>query len=115
MNYIDGEMWNSALGAWPGAWEDDAAVAGCRIPRLQTVLNENIPSDRPELRKSVEELLESAHNLNKLPLSLSHVDLNATNMLIAKRGPPQLIGILDWDLSRYLPFVLTRPKSAIWL
>ncbi|KAF5369725.1 hypothetical protein D9757_011994 [Collybiopsis confluens] len=125
MNYIDGEMWNSALGAWPGAWEDDAAVAGqlgealsrCIvgpdsseavesyiIPRLQTVLNENIPSDRPELRKSVEELLESAHNLNKLPLSLSHVDLNATNMLIAKRGPPQLIGILDWDLSRYLPF-----------
>lgn len=25
-------------------------------------------------------------------------------MLVANRGPPQLIGLLDWDLSRYLPF-----------
>ena len=25
-------------------------------------------------------------------------------MLIASQGPPRLIGLLDWDLSRYLPF-----------
>jgi len=121
MNYIHGSMWNSAL----GAWEDDAAIAGqlgkalsrCVvgpdssevvesyiIPRLQTVLHENIPSNRYELRRIVEELISIAPNLKKLPLSLSHVDLNATNMLIASQGPPRLIGILDWDLSRYLPF-----------
>ena len=97
MNYIHGSMWNSAL----GAWEDDAAIAGqlgealsrCIvgpdssevvdsyiIPRLQTVLRENIPSDRLELRQSVEELISIAPNLKKLPLSLSHVDLNATNV-----------------------------------
>jgi len=101
MNYIDGSMWNSALGAWPGAWDDDAAIAGqlgealsrCIvgpdssdivesyiIPRLQTVLRENIPSDRLELRRTVEELISIAPNLKKLPLSLSHVDLNATNV-----------------------------------
>ncbi|THU95203.1 hypothetical protein K435DRAFT_666900 [Dendrothele bispora CBS 962.96] len=101
MNYIDGEMWTSALGAWPGAWEDDAAIAGqlgralshCIvgpdssevvesyiIPRLQSVLHENIPPDRPELRKSVEQLIAIAPKLKKLPLSLSHVDLNATNV-----------------------------------
>jgi hypothetical protein len=78
MNYIDGSMWNSALGAWPGAWDDDAAIAGQLgealsryivspnssevvesyiIPRLKTVLLENIPSDRLELRRSVEELI----------------------------------------------------------
>jgi hypothetical protein len=97
MNYINGSMWNSAL----GAWEDDAAIAGqlgealsrCIvgpdssevvesyiIPRLQTVLHENIPLDRLELRRSVEELISIAPNLKKLPLSLSHVDLNATNV-----------------------------------
>jgi hypothetical protein len=97
MNYIHGSMWNSAL----GDWEDDAAIAGqlgealsrCIvgpdssevvesyiIPRLQTVLRENIPSDRLELRRSVEELISIAPNLKKLPLSLSHVDLNATNV-----------------------------------
>ena len=101
MNYIDGVMWNSALGAWPGAWEDDATIAGqlgealsrCIvgpdssevvesyvIPRLQTVLRENIPSERFELHRSVEELISIAPNLRKLPLSLSHVDLNATNV-----------------------------------
>lgn len=125
MNYIDGSMWNSALGAWPGAWDDDAAIAGqlgdalsrCIvgpdssevvesyiIPRLKSVLLENIPSDRLELRRSVEELISIAPNLKKLPLSLSHLDLNATNMFIANQGPPRLIGLLDWDLSRYLPF-----------
>jgi hypothetical protein len=97
MNYIHGSMWNSAL----GDWEDDAAIAGqlgealsrCIvgpdssevvesyiIPRLQTVLHENIPSDRLELRRSVEELISIAPNLKKLRLSLSHVDLNATNV-----------------------------------
>lgn len=97
MNYIDGSMWNSAL----GAWDDDAAIAGqlgdalsrCIvgsdssevvesyiIPRLKTVLLENIPSDRLELRRSVEELISIAPNLKKLPLSLSHLDLNATNV-----------------------------------
>lgn len=101
MNYIDGSTWNSALGAWPGAWDEDAAIAGqlgdalsrCIvgpdssevvesyiIPRLKTVLFENIPSDRLELRRSVEELISIAPNLKKLPLSLSHVDLNATNV-----------------------------------
>lgn len=101
MNYINGSMWNSALGAWPGAWDDDATIAGqlgealsrCIvrpdssevvesyiIPRLQTVLRENIPSDRLALRRSVEELISIAPNLKKLPLSLSHVDLNATNV-----------------------------------
>ncbi|KIJ48350.1 hypothetical protein M422DRAFT_162733 [Sphaerobolus stellatus SS14] len=101
MNYIDGSMWDYALGAWPGAWDDDAAIAGqlgealsrCIvgpdssevvesyiIPRLQTVLRENIPSDRLELRRSVEELISIVPNLKNLPLSLSHVDLNATNM-----------------------------------
>ena len=93
--------WNSALGAWPGAWDDDAAIAGqlgdalsrCIvgpnssevvqsyiIPRLKTVLLENIPSDRLELRRSVEELISIAPNLRKLPLSLSHLDLNTTNV-----------------------------------
>ena len=97
MNYIHGSMWNSAL----GAWEDDVAIAGqlgealsrCIvgpdssevvesyiIPRLQTVLHENIPSDRLQLRRSVEELISISPNLKKLPLSLSHVDLNATNV-----------------------------------
>jgi hypothetical protein len=101
MNYIDGSMWTPALGAWPGAWEDDAAIAGqlgealsrCLvgsdssevvesyiIPRLRTVLRENIPLDRPELRQIVEELILIAPNLKKLPLSLSHVDLNVTNV-----------------------------------
>ena len=101
MNYIDGVMWDSALGAWPGAWEDDAIIAGqlgealsrCVvgsdssevvesyvISRLQTVLRENIPSERSELHRSVEELISIAPNLKKLPLSLSHVDLNATNV-----------------------------------
>ena len=47
------------------------------IPRLQTVLHENIPSVR-----LVEELILIAPNLKKLPLSLSHVDLNATNVSI---------------------------------
>ena len=28
MNYINGTMWNSALGAWLGAWEDDAVIVG---------------------------------------------------------------------------------------
>jgi hypothetical protein len=87
------------------------------------VLHENIPSDRLELRKSVEELISIAPNLKKLLLSLSHVDLNATNVsgqtlhepvnhylnmnlqiLIASQGPPRLIGLLDWELSKYLPF-----------
>ena len=97
MNYIHGSVWDSAL----GAWEDDVAIAGqlgealsrCIIgpdssevvdsyiiPRLQAVLHENIPSDRPELRRSVEELISIAPNLKKLPLSLSHVDLNWTNV-----------------------------------
>ena len=97
MNYIHGSMWNSAL----GFWEEDVTIAGqlgealsrCIvgpdssevvesyiIPRLQTVLHENIPSDRLELRRSVEELISIAPNLKKLPLSLSHVDLNATNV-----------------------------------
>ncbi|KIM49744.1 hypothetical protein M413DRAFT_15624 [Hebeloma cylindrosporum] len=101
MNYIDGSMWNSALGAWPGAWDDDAAIAGqlgdalshCIvgpdssevvesyiIPRLKTVLLESIPPDRLELRRSVEELISIAPNLKKLPLALSHLDLNATNV-----------------------------------
>lgn len=94
-------MWNSALGAWPGAWDDHAAIAGqlgdalsrCIvgpnssevvesyiIPRLKTVLLENIPSDGLELRRCVEELISIAPNLEKLPLSLSHLDLNATNV-----------------------------------
>ena len=101
MNYIDGSMWNSALGAWQGAWDDDAAIAGqlgdalsrCIvgpnssevvesyiIPCLKTVLLENIPPDRLELRRSVEDLISIAPNLEKLPLSLSHLDLNATNV-----------------------------------
>jgi hypothetical protein len=93
MNYIHGSLWNSAL----GAWEDDAAIA-CQpgealsrcilspdssevvdsyiIPRLQTVLHENIPSDQLDLHRSVEELISIAFNLKKLPLSLFHVDLN---------------------------------------
>ena len=25
-------------------------------------------------------------------------------MLISSQGPPQLIGLLDWELSKYLPF-----------
>ena len=28
MDYIDGSMWTPALEAWPGAWDDDAAIAG---------------------------------------------------------------------------------------
>ncbi|KXN82017.1 hypothetical protein AN958_03315 [Leucoagaricus sp. SymC.cos] len=101
MDYIDGSMWNSALGAWPDSWDDDAAIARqlgealsrCIvgpdssevvetyvIPRLQTVLCENIPSDRLELRRSVEKLISIAPNLKKLPLSLSHVDLNTSNV-----------------------------------
>ncbi|KIJ44676.1 hypothetical protein M422DRAFT_60044 [Sphaerobolus stellatus SS14] len=74
MNYIDGSMWDYALGAWPGV------VDSYIIPRLQTVLRENIPSDRLELRRSVEELISIVPNLKNLPLSLSHVDLNATNV-----------------------------------
>ena len=35
------------------------------------------------------------------PSSLPEPELQ---MLIASQGPPRLIGILDWDLSRYLPF-----------
>ena len=50
------------------------------IPRLQTVLRENIPSDRLALRRRVEELISIAPNLKKLSLSLSHMDLNATNL-----------------------------------
>lgn len=97
MNYIDGSMWTSALTAWPGAWDDDVAIAGqlgdtlsrCTVdsyivPRLQAVLNENISLDRYELRRSVENLISIAPNLKELPLTLSHVDLNATNV----RNPP---------------------------
>jgi hypothetical protein len=101
MNYINGSMWNAALGAWPGSWDDDATIAGqlgdalarcvvspdCSevvdsyiIPRLEKVLCESIPLERLELRRTVEELLSAAPNLKKLPLSLAHVDLNATNV-----------------------------------
>ena len=41
------------------------------------MLGENTPSDGLELLRSVEELISIAPNLKKLPLSLSHVDLNA--------------------------------------
>lgn len=97
MRYIDGSIWTSAL----GFWDDDIPIAGqlgdalscCTVgpnssevvesyivPRLRTVLCENIPLDRVELRRSVEHLISIASNLSKLPLCLSHVDLNATNV-----------------------------------
>ena len=98
MKYIHGSIRNSAL----GDWENDAAIAGqlgealvsrCIvglglsevvgsyiIERLQTMLHENIPSDRLELRRNVGELISIAPNLKKLPLSFFHVDLNATNV-----------------------------------
>ena len=78
---------NSALGDWLGAWGDDAVIVGqlgealslCTvglnssevvefyiIPRLQTVLRGNTPSDRLELLRSVEELISIAPNLKKL-------------------------------------------------
>ncbi|KAH8795169.1 hypothetical protein DL96DRAFT_1723463 [Flagelloscypha sp. PMI_526] len=124
INFVDDSMWNSALGALPGAWEGDAVIPGqlgaalshctvssdCSesidsyvIPRLRAVLSDNIPSNRLQLRRSVEDLVSIAPNL-KLPLSLSYVDLNAKNILITREGPPKLIGPLDWGLSRYLPF-----------
>ena len=31
-------------------------------------------------------------------------------MLIACQGPPRPIGLLDWDLSRYLPFGIDRAQ-----
>ena len=97
MNYIHGSLWTSALGFWeedvPIANQLGEALSRCIIgpdsseavesyiiPRLQTVLQGNIPSDRLELCRTVEQLISITPNLKKLPLSLSHVDLNPTNV-----------------------------------
>ena len=48
-------------------------------------------------RSIIQGLLKDAHQLEKLPLFLSHLDLNEMNVMVLETG--ELSGIIDWELS----------------
>lgn len=53
-------------------------------------------------RKHVEILVRDIDKLKKLPLFISHFDLNKTNFLVGEDD--EVTGIIDWELASDLPF-----------
>ncbi|KAJ4473427.1 hypothetical protein C8J55DRAFT_379031, partial [Lentinula edodes] len=61
---------------------NDDVVINHIIPRLENVLENGMPDveDAVILRSRIENLLSRAHNLEKLPLTFCHIDINPFNV-----------------------------------
>jgi len=59
-------------------------------------------NDVQRFRADIQRLLSSIDKLKYLPLWVSHADLNYLNILVEDSG--QVSGIVDWELSKNLPF-----------
>ena len=94
---MNGRMWNSALGAWLGAWEDDAVIVGhlgealsrCIVgPNSSEVAVSRAfkPCCSKTLHQTDLNCFEASKNSSRLlpilrnPHFLFHVDLNATKV-----------------------------------
>ncbi|KAJ3860719.1 hypothetical protein EV359DRAFT_48605, partial [Lentinula novae-zelandiae] len=67
------------------------------IPRLENVLENGMPDveDAVILRSRIENLLSRAHNLEKFPLTLFHIDINPFNVIIDCSTPPRIKGLIE--------------------
>lgn len=82
--------------------DDSEAVVKERLrPHLDLIAG----SDRSEVQPfcaTARHLLQDLHILEKLPLFVSHFDLNEMNIMLDDNC--QISGIIDWELSYPLPF-----------
>ncbi|KAI9828407.1 MAG: hypothetical protein M1832_002835 [Thelocarpon impressellum] len=65
-------------------------------PKLEKLLSSEQEQIKP-FRSDIQGLLNDVHQLENLPLFLSHLDLNEMNIMVLENG--ELSGILDWELS----------------
>lgn len=65
-------------------------------PRLEKLLASQQEEIQP-FRHVIQDLFNNVHQLEKLPLFQSHLDLNEMNVMVLDNG--ELSGILDWELS----------------
>ncbi|KAH7870380.1 uncharacterized protein C8R40DRAFT_1163155 [Lentinula edodes] len=74
---------------------NDDVVINHIIPRLENVLENGMPD--------VEDAVILPHNLQKLPLTLCHIDINPFNVIIDST-PPRIKGLIDWEGVTLLPY-----------
>lgn len=80
-----------------------------KLKALQTAMIDETNSPRPDqikpFQNDIERLIESSDQLKRLPLFISHADLNHMNVLVWDVGKVgEVSGIVDWELSSDLPF-----------
>ncbi len=78
----------------PGSSAD--VVNDSVVPRLRELLSSNENEIIP-FSGCIHSLIDDAHQLDKLPLFISHFDLNDMNIMVLETG--EMSGIVDWELS----------------
>lgn len=82
--------------------QSSAEVVGNFIVPTLKRLRDCITEATESLRSLVENMIAAAPRLGKLPLYVSHWDLNEANVLVDDDGA--VSGIVDWECARDLPF-----------
>ncbi|KAJ3897977.1 hypothetical protein F5879DRAFT_769032, partial [Lentinula edodes] len=77
--------------------EDDIGVTQ-QLGEILTKLKLDLPNDDVVINHII-----PPHNLQKLPLTLCHIDINPFNVIIDST-PPRIKGLIDWEGVTLLPY-----------
>ncbi|CAG7850045.1 SubName: Full=Uncharacterized protein {ECO:0000313/EMBL:CCA72780.1} [Serendipita indica DSM 11827] len=92
-----------------GGTTSEAIINYTIVPRLESIIRDQLPSledKHPRLRGWFERLLARAPNVKRLPLTLTHIDVNPFNVIVDESSPPQIVGLIDWQGATILPFAM---------